>query len=205
MMKTPSTTSRIAGFTLIELIISISIFAFMTILLMAKYGNFSNGVLVTNMAYDVALTVRQAQSFGLNVKESIGYPCLSSDGSFRDTFQCSYGVHFNSNAAAHSQFVFFVDSGDPNSGSIVGQFDLGDHIMNTYQIKKGGYIDKLCVDSTCGSTVGTLDVMYKRPNPNAIIKSGSIPYTYAEIQLKTPDGSSKKVVVRQSGQISIEN
>ncbi len=58
------------GFTLIELVISIAIFVIMTALVVAKYGNFNQGALLTDTAYDIALVLHTAQSYGLSVKNA---------------------------------------------------------------------------------------------------------------------------------------
>ena len=60
--------SRSGGFTLIELIVSVAIFVFMTALVVAKYGNFNQSVLMTDLAYDIALTLRTAQTYGVSVQ-----------------------------------------------------------------------------------------------------------------------------------------
>ena len=47
---------------------TVAIFIFMTALVVANYGSFNDGTLLTSMSYDVALALRGAQSYGLNVK-----------------------------------------------------------------------------------------------------------------------------------------
>src|SRR6185369_4435025 len=74
------------GFTLIELLISVAIFVYMTGLLVAKYGNFNQSVLLTDLAYDVALTIRTAQTYGLSVKAVNSSP---------SPYQYAYGVDFS--------------------------------------------------------------------------------------------------------------
>ena len=197
-----------AGFTLVELLVSISIFAFMTALLVVKYGNFNNGVLITNLAYDVALTIRQAQSFGLNVKQADNSKtCIGTFGASGDAFQCSYGAHFETADSSH--FKLFLDDYLVNSVyDCVGTSCStgGDYIINSYAIKRGATVSRLCVTTGTGSCndVSSLDIVFQRPNPDAII-NGSTVNTYAQIELRATDGTLKHVVVRKTGQISIEN
>lgn len=179
------------GFTLVELMISVGIFAIMTGFLLAKYGTFNQGVLLTNLAYDVALTIRNAQSYGLNVK--------SSPVGGENEFNYPYGVHFSTGAS----FVFFADF---NSD---GRYSDNEKI-SVNNIKRGSVINDICLGtgpSDCVSSVDIdgVDITFKRPDPNAIIRDDSGTASYAEITLLSTDGSIKKVVVRSTGQIAITN
>ena len=93
------------GFTLIELVITIAIFAAMTTYLLAKYGKFNQSLLLTNLAYDVALTIRTAQSFGLNVK------AVTTNAEYvTPSFDFPYGAHFDSRSTKNKSFIFFADN-----------------------------------------------------------------------------------------------
>src|SRR4051812_36480456 len=81
-----SLSKKSKGFTLVELMISVAIFIILTVLLVAKYGNFNQGVLFTNLAYDMALTLRTAQTYGLSVQ--------NQEQSSQPIFQYPYGVSF---------------------------------------------------------------------------------------------------------------
>ncbi|MDP3962749.1 MAG: type II secretion system protein, partial [bacterium] len=170
------------GFTLVELMISVAIFAFMTAFLVAKYGTFNQGILLTNLAYDVALTIRNAQSYGLNVKSRP----VSGGASFSSEFTYPYGVRFDRSSLNKAKVVFFVDA------NLNGAYDEPDEEISTSNIKRGSYISGLCMGSggcTYANNIDVLDITFKRPDPNAIIKgkySGSVVagnQTYAEITL----------------------
>ena len=62
----------VRGFTLIEMMVSVGIFALITTLIMVSGRSFGGSVLLTNLAYDVALSVRRAQTFGINVRADQG-------------------------------------------------------------------------------------------------------------------------------------
>ena len=185
--------------------VSVGIFAFMTAFLVAKYGTFNQGILLTNLAYDVALTLRNAQSYGLNVKSQP----VAKGANYSDKFDYAYGVHFDKSTAAdlNKTMIFFVDI---NSNGIYDA--VNDEKITTYNIKRGSYVSLLCVAqiaSDC-SSVDSLDITFKRPDPNAIIK-GTAPsivfgsQTYAEITLRSTDGGERKVAVRSTGQITVCN
>ena len=94
------------GFTLIELLVTLSLFVVLTTIVIFSQSKFNGSILLTNLAYDVALTVRQAQSYGVNVRE------VASDTS--TGFKHAYGVHFD--IANDKEFILFSDSvgGDGN-------------------------------------------------------------------------------------------
>ncbi|MDE2037755.1 MAG: prepilin-type N-terminal cleavage/methylation domain-containing protein [Patescibacteria group bacterium] len=195
------------GFTLIELLVSLAIFALMTALVVAKFGNFNQSTLLTDTAYDVALALRTAQSYGLSVKNSTaGSPA----------FSYPYGIDFNSTAtgAACDSYTstdqLFVLFADKDSNHLCGSGDLG---ISTYALTRGAYISYLCAGSdqaTCHSNpaITSLDISFQRPNPEAsICSSGFNPacsYAYAEITVTSNDKSNSRTIsVRQNGQITV--
>ena len=198
-----SSKKSIRGFTLIELVITVAIFAFMTTFLISKYGTMNQSILLTNLAYDVALTIRNAQSYGINVKSA-----PTADANYSENFNRSYGVNFSSlntgDPSLRTVFTFFQEL-NPN-----GVYDGSSERISQYTIKRGSIVSKVCVGnspSTCEVVSQTLNITFQRPNPDAIITSGSngVLYPYAEIWLQATDGSVKKVVVRSTGQITITN
>lgn len=186
------------GFTLIELLVAIAIFTVMTAILVFKYAGFSEGMTLTNLAYDVALTLREAQSYGINVQDSGNL--TSGD---KGQFNTMYGVNFNK--GNYRQFILYADL--DNAGKYVAKGTI-----RISKLKQGNIIDTMCAgarDNACNS-VQVLDVQYRRPDPTPKIYGGSsmigtlTQYQYAEIHLKSPNGSYRKVVIRSSGQISVE-
>jgi type II secretory pathway pseudopilin PulG len=180
------------GFTVLELIVSIGIFAFMTALLLARYGNFNQGVLLNNLAYDIALTIRNAQSYGLNVK--------SATRSSND-FQYPYGVHFDSRSGSNNRFLFFTDI-DNNGIYTVS----ADKVIATTTITRGSRISNLYINNDKTVNLNSLSVTYKRPDPNSIIKTNgnsSLSYPNAQIRVMAADGTYRDINVSSVGQISV--
>ncbi len=197
-------TSYKKGFTLVELVISIGIFALMTSVLLAKYGNFNQGVILTNLAYDVALAIRTSQSYGINVKSA---PTASA--SYSNSFQYGYGMHFSTlNDTEKKRMTFFVDNLPVDK--VYNDSPAPGEIITEYSVKRGLKINKLCVGADLASCVAvtSMDVMFLRPDPNAIITAngnGGTTYSYAYIEILSPDGSSKKIEIRKTGQIEISD
>lgn len=197
------------GFTIVELVISVAIFVAMTTLVVSKYGTFNSSTLLTDTAYDTALVLRLAQTYGLSVKNS------SSSGT---NFNLPYGVDLNTGSdfcggstSNTRTFVLFADSNPSTADGLCG---VSDTSITPYTLSQGATIASLCAGSdatnchTAGQAMTRLDISFVRPNPEAVIcgiKSGSTlcTYAYAEAVLSHPSGGSRTIVIRQNGQISI--
>jgi len=181
-----------AGFTVIELLVVSGIIALISGLVLVNNNRFGGEVLLQNLAYDIALSIRQAQQFGISVQR------------FQGGFGAPYGMHFQSSgASAQSVYVLFADAVDEN-----GLYDGGEIVQST-TVSQGYRIVDLCVtppDSTevCGLT--SLDITFKRPEPDAYIRSAGIGNLNesARIRLTSPRGDQKEVTVEANGQISVQ-
>ncbi len=201
------------GFTIIELIVVISIMVVVTTVVLYNYQNFNSTTLVTNYAYEVAFAVKEAQVYGLSV---LG-------GGSSASFQRGYGVHFDSASLGGrpASFTLFADIPVAGSNSPVGN-GFFDNNTESPPVKTYSFAGNYRVLSFCGfsssnsSNCGTLanpnqslDITFVRPNPDAIInmKNGNQLYqnlSKAEITIISPNGSTKKIVVYSTGQISIQ-
>lgn len=181
--------NTIKGFTVLELIVSLAIFAMMTALVLSKYGNFNQGILLTNLAYDVALTIRNAQSYGLNVKST------TRTG---NDFSKPYGVHFNT--ATNDKIIFFTDTNGTNL------YDAGDAIIQTTTITRGSVVSKVCVNTCTSPDPTKLDIVFKRPDPKAIINANGLVTNSSSgyITLRAIDNSTRTVLVNSTGQVSVQ-
>jgi prepilin-type N-terminal cleavage/methylation domain-containing protein len=191
------------GFTLIELLVSVGIFAMMTALLVSKYGNFNQSVLLTNLAYDVALTLRTAQTYGVSIR---------GQGTGDASFLYGYGVHISDQAGENQRLTFFATPtivDDVYDGKNVD----GDLEISRYAIKRGARVSDVCAgtEANCQNVAINLDITFKRPDPNAVICIGAAPPSmecnkeFAKITLEGTDGSLRHVTIRKNGQISVEN
>lgn len=197
------------GFTIIELLVSIAIFVVMTSVVVAKFGNFNNSTLLTDTAYDIALVVRLAQSYGLSVK--------NADPMDSSSFLNPFGVDFNKSNSAdcgtaqvnENYIVLFADSdpiGTPNH--VCSDLDAD---MDSYKIIRGARISDLCAGASSVSCtpIDRVTISYERPNPEAIIctngSAAECTHTYAEITIQGADGGERTVVVYQNGQVSVAN
>lgn len=205
------------GFTLIELMVSLAIFAFMTAFLLARYGTFNQTTLLTNLAYDTAITIRSAQSYGLNVQGTgSGISSCGAEYSIGNTcFQYPYGVDFQT--AKPDQFILFTDLNSNGEYDSTGDANTTAEIVSTYNMNKGYSIAGLCVGSspTSCTSVNQLDITFKRPIPDAIINGctsatcgvGSTwqdNQSYGQVTL-TANNTIVHVTVYSTGEISVGN
>jgi len=194
-------SSKNKGFTLVELMVTTSIFVFITALLVAKFGVFNQGVLLTNLAYDVALTIRTAQTYGLSVQ--------NKDPNGSPDFKYAYGVYFDKATDKNKQLILFADS-LPLTGPKNMFYDGLEENISTYNIKRGAKVIGFCAGDGCSldTSINRLDISFLRPNPTArICTNGGTACTmtaYAKIFLQALDGSVRSVTVRQTGQVSID-
>ena len=199
------------GFTLVELVICIAIFVIMTALVVTKYGNFNQGVLLTDTAYDIALVLHTAQNYGLSVHNAGVLGGASN-------FQTAYGVDFNTSSLGNScgspvaananSIELFADTDPPTTQTtspdhVCTSNDIG---VTSYVVTRGATISALCTGtpSSCSTTVSQLDITFLRPNPDATICGGSdCTKTYGQITLTASDGSTRTIGVYQNGQIVV--
>lgn len=202
-----STTPKLKrGFTLIEMVVTIGIFVIITTLLLANQKKFSTNIEVTNLAYDVALSVRQAQTYGLAVKNS---------GIGVSNFKSAYGIHFDT-ATPNTYIVFFdrdiAACGSNTANEYDADMDNDPNCKETsqiYTIKNGFSISDMCNDADC-SIVGNkaMDIVFIRPNPEAHMKMyGAVNATPsdARIKIQSEAGKVKMIRILKSGQISVED
>lgn len=183
------------GFTMIEMLVSLAIFALITGIVLTRHSQFSGNILIGNLAYDVALSVRQAQVFGLSVREfEVG----------SGQFAIGYGVHFDSNTP--SSYIFFADVNDNQI------YDGPSEVVEILTLRNGYTIAEVCGELPTGtkkctpSDITFLDIVFERPNPEAIINTSVLSdvYSKAEITVMSPKGAERMVTVWSTGQISVE-
>lgn len=201
------------GFSLIEMLIVVGLFTIITAFALMNHARFGENILATNLAYDIALSFREAQSYGLSVRES---------APLSGAFDLGYGVHF-----LHDWFfVFFADrnnNGRYDGTSVDGVCVGGDssECLKVYRLERGYSIPSFCgVLSASGSlecrvfpnvdeTISFLDVLFKRPKPDAFVRTNlngqaEERYRSARITIVSPRArESRTVEVFQTGQISI--
>jgi prepilin-type N-terminal cleavage/methylation domain-containing protein len=206
------------GFTLIELLVVIAIIGILTVVIVLSQKNFNSATLLTDTAYTIALSIRESQSFGLSSRVYSG------------VYNAGYGVHFGN---SNNSYVVFADTypsapgtnstncpehtetnsllPDARPGNCY--YDSGhDGLVQTYTLGGGYTISKIVGTPSSGGSQtiypgGTLDIVYERPNTQAVISmnSNGTAFTNATIDITSPQGGIRCVIANTLGEVSVSS
>jgi len=192
-------TSR--AFTLIELLVVMAIFMLITGIILANNTKFNSSALLGSLAYDVSLSIREAQVYGLSV-QTFGSK-FSATGY---NIQVGYGIHFD--ATTPTSYFLFADS---NANKY---YDSADTVLQTYTVGTNHFIKSFCGINSYGqqdcsddgdSPINHLDIVFFRPNPDANISPTNYgPSSSAKIVVASPSGETRTITVQSTGQISVK-
>lgn len=200
----PRFASASAGFTILELLATITIFIIMTTVVLLNYPKFGEQLGLDLRAQEIALLTRQAQVFALGVRGTT----FTTAPAFQ---QGVFGVYFN--MLEPDLVRFFADRNtidfryNPDTGDCGAE---ASECVEIFSITRAYYIVDICAykNGNQDCEVNQLHVGYQRPNPEATIKINELDtlYSYADVVLRSPrSGIMKKVVVYASGQISVQD
>ncbi|MEI6042006.1 MAG: prepilin-type N-terminal cleavage/methylation domain-containing protein [bacterium] len=197
------------GFTMIELIVVLGIFAVIMGAALFNQTGLNSSILITNLAYETALSVREAQTYGIGVRAT---------ASANPNFNMGYGAYFDMGIS--NQVVVFGDADDNKVPRILESDGQPSEVQSMYQIQnqRGNKITGACVahgtDPACMSLQSSekLAIMFKRPNPEATfyVVDASLGVTQAvgpaRIIVNNAEGTNcRAIVVEVTGQIRVEN
>jgi prepilin-type N-terminal cleavage/methylation domain-containing protein len=199
------TTGCTAGFTLIELLIVIAIMAIILAVVVFNHQKFNSRIEITNLAYEIALSIREAQVFGLAVH------------GIHQAFDDGYGVHFDINdEEGRNSFILFTDpliDGGEGEGKYTQSFNCAKSSSCIYKFNIGRGNEIQCLggrDSSgqlleCG-VVTKADAVFYRPNPDAkiILNDNITQARELSVCLISPQGDKGRVILSDTGQISVE-
>lgn len=196
----------------------LTIIVVITMVVLSSQSSFNKTLILANTAYDIALTLRSAETYGLGSR------------AFGTTVNAGYGLHFD--VGTPGSFTLFADqypvpsvssvchpaldvsapsaqpgncSYDPSQGEKITNYTLGNgitvHDFCAYALNTWS-----CAGAQ-GGGLTVLDIVFARPNPEPFISvNGSytttFPVTAACITLTSPQGGEKYVSVGSSGQIN---
>jgi prepilin-type N-terminal cleavage/methylation domain-containing protein len=198
------------GFSLTELLVTLSIVGVLMTVILTHQGTYTDTAGLSSVADDIAITISQAQAYGIAVRER-------SAGSAN--FASAYGLTISLlGTGSNKAYLFFSDldgdlayDGDWNCAT-----GSGLECLQKVNISRGHYIESLCVIPATGAdqcgTVGRLDVSFLRPDTDArltFFNTSGTAFTPAgargaRIVLRSPRGVTKRVGVYYNGQVSVQ-
>ena len=200
----------VAGFTIVELLVSSGIIVLILGVVMAGYPKFKTRSSLSAVARETALFVREAQVYGLAVKEF-----HQGDDVFPP-----YGVHISKDKP--KEIILFGDLDEGRSGVYDSHDGCGGEkteCRKRFNFAGPEYIAKMCVNQGGGTAMGDedseencdipeLNISFHRPEPEAVIIVDDIGYRYNSARLfiksSKDTGSTRIVRVWITGQISVE-
>lgn len=174
----------------------LSIFGLLTAVVTYNYGAFNNQITLTNLAYEIAMQVREAQVYSLGVRGS------------NNTFDSRYGIYFK---AGSGSFISFIDK-EPSDGKCdVNGTDCDACTGNSTEcqqiisLPRNMKIEKFLNSSDGNPITGPVFITFKRPYTEAILVDGNgDPITSGvDVIVVSPDLQYKKVTIKQNGYISV--
>lgn len=196
--KKTQVLAKSRGFSLVELMITMSIMVMVTSAVLVKNAGFSSSTLLASQAQEIALDIRSTQQLGVNsLIESTGSDLPAA------------GMYFD--AAEPGQYQLFIDNDDDN------RYDAGEETGEAFLLDSRFVIQEICHEESgareCGSA-RKASVAFRRPNFDAIIRSsnasgsgyGMTGRTWIEIVVApvNGNGNTRSVIVYETGQISLE-
>lgn len=183
---------RARGFTLMELLVVTGIVVIISAIMLANHAAFGGSITLRNLAYDIALSLREAQTYGISVRQ------------FQGDFSAGYGVHIR--LSSPTEYILFADGVTQNS-----VYDAGE-LVRSASIAGGFHIADVCIvpagqssELCAGDGVTQVDITFVRPEPDAHIRyNGTTAAQSARIVLQSPRGDQKNVIVETAGQISVQ-
>ena len=206
------------GFTLIEMIVVLSIMVILTLVVLTGQSTFNQSLLLNDTAYTLALSIREAQSLGLSSRK------------FASTQNAGYGINMNSGTPIKYQIFADISPlapGNAQGGVCPGHsqnsgpearpgnclYDSASELVQEYTFTRGFTIGNFCgiyngskICTANGLT--TLSIVFERPNATTAItgiyNSAVVPLSCGEIHVTAPTGGVERIMkVTAAGQVAM--
>jgi prepilin-type N-terminal cleavage/methylation domain-containing protein len=192
------------GFTLIEVLISITIVTIIMSVILFNYSMFTENLALSSAGQEIAIAVRQAQTYGLTVKE------VATGGG---RFDSAYGVYFNPTTDPTNYYVFVDKDGDGlyDHGSGCGSGNT--ECIELSVLRNRITIESICDQTACPPTANSqgISVTFLRPNPDARIRftnsSGVVvagPSLTGKVNVRSPGGDTVTLTIESTGQVLVQ-
>jgi prepilin-type N-terminal cleavage/methylation domain-containing protein len=207
------------GFSIIEFIVVMSIFAIMSGVSLFNYNDYRNKIEEMNIAQDIALSVRQAQLYGISASNRDVGQSFSDAQDETDFFSTSVvditnntsirGVAFDVQNKKITLFEDINQNNVYNSGT--------DRVLDERQVLSSRVLLKSCLSdigvpsnfATCplvDSSSNIISVTFQRPYPDAYIVYEGDFYTHLRIGIFRNEDDvepSSYILIDPSGHVSV--
>jgi type II secretory pathway pseudopilin PulG len=190
------------GFTLVEMLVSVLIITLIMATVLFNYSSFNDRLALSSAGQELALVIRQAQTYGLTVREVKSTPGV---------FDKAYGVFFDTTDPAN--YYLFADSlnvanniYDVGSGNCASATT---ECIEKITLRNGIRITSICNESACPPSSSTkIHVTFLRPNPDARVyftggASTFGPYLTGKVILTSPKGKTLTITIESTGQVYV--
>ncbi len=195
------------GFTLIEMLVVLAIIIIITAIALSGQGNFDRTLALNNATYDIGLSIREAQSYGV------------SSQAYAGTTNAGYGIYLNTGTP--STYVLFADTNPAVASGAQPDAKPGDglysssanppELVKTYTLNNGFSVSSVCAYAasgakTCSPTMSELSVTFGRPNSRTVVKGRTASWsTYRSACLTVTGRSSdsRYLYLAETGQVSV--
>lgn len=183
------------GFSLIELLVSVSIIVLVMGVVIARQDSYNGSVLLRSQAYEVALQIRDIQ---LSAVSAIG-----SAGQFRDVV----GLYFSTIGDEGERYLTFRDA----DGDFF--YTSGEEFGKANNLDKRFEINEIRLIEGSVRTVDDVSVVFERPNFDALFYTDSDEPSSAsaieiDVRLKGTTGNEvsevRTVEITRTGQITVQ-
>jgi prepilin-type N-terminal cleavage/methylation domain-containing protein len=192
------------GFTLAEIMVSIAIVVMIMSVVLFGYRSYDDSIILSSAAQEMAISIRQAQSYGVSVKQVVG-----------GDFNTSYGISFN--LSNPGSYYIFADKN--NNGKYDGDVNCS---SGTECVEKDDLKNAVGLSSFCSTDLGgtetcpaqgvqSVSILFKRPDTDAYIytfnSSGTMisgSYVSVKIVFSTRSGQQSNVSVNSIGQVTVK-
>lgn len=192
------------GFSMIELIVVMTIFITLTTVMLFNYNSMNSRITLDTLAHQIAQWVRQTQVSAMSVKSHSG------------NYNVGYGLHFD--RTNPNQFIFFYDLNNDKTytpGGVCG--DAASECVQTVTLPKGNTIVLLCAEAlgvaqgACAPGLNEVvaggDIVFIRPDTDAhiSIETGVTPYPVSRLQVTVSSvkGYKRSIDIWTTGQASV--
>ena len=206
------------AFTLIELVVVAAIVGVISIIVLTSHVSFSRTTALSNTAYDIALSLRNAQTFGIGSRNALGVRNAGYGIEFSTANPSSFRVFADTNPAVAAGLTPNQRPGDGHyCANATAPCTGADTPSQTYALNNGIIISKFCgvhtngttycTDSAGGNQISKLDIVFVRPNTFASTSVYTNTWLWQGlirgcVSVRSPEGAMRHITVSRIGQVS---